>query len=132
MASKGFGRRLHGPVEHGRSAAVERVSEGERRLEKADTVLVEWHRLEERRGGRQRVDGRAHVVLVTRERELGGSATPAKGGSTFDDVHADTRPGEGERRGKAVRTGPDNDGIVSVDHVRGAYERSSDQAADGS
>ena len=76
-----------------------------------DAARGEVDRAEERRGERQRQDRRAHVVAEPGERQLHGPgpATGLVGGL----VDADRAPGTGQRdrRGQAVRPGPDDDRV---------------------
>ena len=80
-------RLLERPVQHGGAAAVERVGGLHVRLDQLEAVLVQRQRAQERRADRERVDRRADVVPVARERQLGGRraaadrAAPARTGA---------------------------------------------------
>ena len=72
------GRRLVDRAdEQRRGPVVERMRERGRRLDPLDAVLLERHRAQERRGDRERVDRRAHVVDEPGQRQLGRPATSA-------------------------------------------------------
>ena len=110
--------RTHGlrerAVEHTRGAVVERVRERELRMRELEAVAdeVEWR--ESGRAGGQRMDRRAHVVEVARERELLGAGTTTEVlGRLEDEDRAPFVSKEGGG-GEAVRARAHHDRVVLV------------------
>ena len=110
-ATHGLGERA---VEHAGGAVVERVRERELRMRELEAVAAEVERRERGRAGRERMDRRAHVVAVARERQLLGAGAAADVLGRFE--HEDRAPlvGEERGRGEAVRARADDDRVVLV------------------
>ena len=74
-----------------------------------EAVLGEREGAQERRGERERVNGRAGVVHEAGQRQLGGAAASAEARLGLEHAHAAAGPGQGDCRSQPVRAGPDDD-----------------------
>ena len=83
----------------------------DRRLEQLQPELLERQRPQVRRAERERVDRRADVVAVARERQLRGAGAAADLAGPLDDEHRAAGPSELDRRGETVRAGSDDDRV---------------------
>jgi hypothetical protein len=104
-------RGRHRPFEDRGAAAIERMRDRRVRMDQFDPMRGEIDRGEERGGAGQRHDRRADVVAEPGEGQFRGpgSATCRRGRL----IDPDGAPGTGQRdrRGEAVRPGPDDDRI---------------------
>ena len=76
-----------------------------------DQVELEPEALEERRGGRGRVDGRADVVAEAGKRQFGGARPAADGVASLEEQDRPSRLGKSDGGGEAVRPGADDDRV---------------------
>ena len=102
------------PVEHPGAAVVERVDEGDLRVDQLEAVALEVGRLEERRHRGQGVDRRAHVVEEARQGELRGAGPAADGVGAFEDEHRAARLRARDGGGQPVGTGSHDHDIGHV------------------
>ena len=114
ILSQGGRSRGHVAADERRRPVVERVSDGDRRLDPLQAVLSQGQLGED--GGRsaQRMDRGADVVQEAGEGQCRGSRASADGG--FGLQHQDAASGAGQRDGgrQPVRPGPDHDRVVST------------------
>ena len=109
-AEPGRGRR-HRPLQHHGRAVVERVRERRPGVDRLEAVLGQRQPAQERRGERQRVDGRAGVVDEARQRQLVGAAAAADRRLPLEHGNPATSAGERDRGRQAVRSGADDDRV---------------------
>ena len=84
--------RLDGAFKQGRPAVVERMGEGCVGMDQDEAVVGQRQRLQERRGERERVHGRANVVLESGQSQLGGAgASSDRRGGLDDQEHRPAR-----------------------------------------
>ena len=95
-------------LEHHRRAVVQRMGQRRRRVAQLEAVGGQRKRAQEGRGQGQRVHGRAGVVHVAGQGELGGAAASAERLLTFQ--HGYRTAGLGQRYGprQPVGAGPDD------------------------
>ena len=98
-------------LQHRRAPAVEGMGERRVGVDELDAVGVPVDRPEERRGGGQRQDRRAHVVAEPGERQLRGPGAATDRGGRLVDPDRAAGTGQGDRRGEAVGPRPDDDRV---------------------
>ena len=106
-----LGCQVQRAVQHCRPPTVQGMRQREIGVEQPQAVRGEWERAQERRGDRQRVNARAHVVQVAGQCQLLGAGAAPRSSPPLQNPHRSPRQGKRDRRGKAVRPGADDDCI---------------------
>ena len=107
------GRGFQRAVAGGGGAVIERVGEGDRRMNPLQPVALQPERLKEGRPGGERMDGRAAVVPDAGQRERFGGSAAADGALRLAQRDAPAGLREHDRGRQAVRAGADHRGGVS-------------------
>ena len=112
VVSKGGARFLHAACESGGGGVIERMCDGDGRVDPLQTVVRKRERAEERRRQRHGMHGGTDVMQVPGQRQFERSSTAADGLVRFADQHRQTGAGQHDGSGEAVRTRTYYDGVV--------------------
>ena len=108
--------RLQRPLQERRGSIVEGMRERGGRMHPLEAELPQRQALQKGRDDGHRMDGRADVVPKPGKGSLLGAAAAADRRSALEHQDRATGPCHDDRRGQAIRSGADDDGIVGRWH----------------
>jgi hypothetical protein len=89
-------------------AVVERMREGDRRVDPGKAVIRQRQRREIRRAGSERIHGRTEIVEITGKRQLERSRRAAKRRLLLEDIDMEPCPREDDCGGETIGARADN------------------------
>ena len=104
---------LDAAFQDGGCAVVERMSQRRGRMNPGQAMFGQRDGPKERGGHANRMNGRTYIVRKSRQRQRCRASAAAKRGLRFEHQNAAILPGQRDRGCQAVRTGADDDSVVS-------------------